>query len=69
VEEETMQRKDGQGKGETGLAFTRLGDLLAEAEEEKPYLVTGLLPAAGISLLAGKPKSPFKKFLNKEKEL
>jgi hypothetical protein len=40
-----------------GMLFARLGDMMAEQEEGKPYLVTGLLPSAGISLLAGKPKA------------
>ena len=49
----TAPPADGHG----GMRFDRLGDLLAEQEEEKPYLVDGLLPASGISLLAGKPKA------------
>jgi 5S rRNA maturation endonuclease (ribonuclease M5) len=41
----------------TGLAFTRLGDLLNEPEERVAWLVENHLPAAGLSLLCGKPKA------------
>ena len=40
-----------------GLALTPIADLLAEQEESCAWLVEGLLPAAGLSLIAGKPKA------------
>lgn len=40
-----------------GLSLTRLKDLLAEPEEQVSWLVDGLLPTGGFSLLAGKPKT------------
>jgi hypothetical protein len=49
-----LSRKDAT----TGvLTFTSLQDLLAEPEEECAWLVDGRLPAAGFSVLAGKPKA------------
>lgn len=45
------------GSRPTGLAFTRLGDLLEEPEETCPWLVADRLPAGGLSLLVGKPKA------------
>lgn len=41
----------------TGLRLTRLGDLLKEPDEDRPWLVEQLLPSGGLSLLAGKPKT------------
>ena len=38
------------------FTFTALGDLLAEPEEATAYVVEGLLPTAGTSLLVAKPK-------------
>jgi len=38
------------------ITLTKLADLIAEPEEEVSYIVERLLPSAGISLLAGKPK-------------
>jgi DNA-binding HxlR family transcriptional regulator len=38
------------------FALTTLGDLLAEPEEAVAWLVEGLLPSGGVSLLAAKPK-------------
>ncbi len=40
-----------------GFKLTLLGDLLAEPEEETTWLLDGILPAAGVALLAGKPKA------------
>jgi AAA domain len=40
----------------SGLALTRLSDLMAEPEEAVEWLVDGLLPSGGFSLLAAKPK-------------
>jgi hypothetical protein len=40
-----------------GLALTPLADLLEETDEAVPWLVDQLLPSAGFSLLAGKPKA------------
>lgn len=40
-----------------GIVLTRLVDLLAEPPEETPWLVEGLLPQGGVSVLAGKPKA------------
>lgn len=45
------------GQQRHGLQFVRLGDLLAQPEEETPWLVDGRLPSAGLSLLAGRPKA------------
>jgi hypothetical protein len=42
--------------GQGGLTLTRLGDLLAEPEEQAEWLVDQLLPAGGIALLVAKPK-------------
>jgi hypothetical protein len=39
-----------------GLPLVRIGDLLAEPDEERRWLVDGLLPQGGLSLLAAKPK-------------
>jgi hypothetical protein len=38
------------------LEARSIADLLAEPEEQIPWLIDGLLPAAGFSLLAAKPK-------------
>ncbi len=38
------------------LGAKSIADLLAEPEEQFPWLIDGLLPAAGFSLLASKPK-------------
>jgi len=46
-----------KGRGAARLAFTALGDLLAEPMETTRWLVEGRLPTAGLSLLAGKPKA------------
>lgn len=40
----------------TVFRFTELKALLAEPEEQRPYLVDRLLPMAGFSILAAKPK-------------
>jgi hypothetical protein len=39
------------------ITLTKLSDLIAEPAEEVSYIVEGLLPTAGTSLLAGKPKA------------
>jgi hypothetical protein len=39
------------------LSLTPIGELLAETEEECAWVVDGLLPAGGLSLIAGKPKA------------
>ncbi|HEX2242245.1 MAG TPA: AAA family ATPase, partial [Gammaproteobacteria bacterium] len=39
-----------------GLDFTSLSDLLAEPDEQTPWLVDGLLPQAGLSIIAARPK-------------
>ena len=41
----------------SGIVLTSLSDLLSEPDEQIPYLVDQMLPAGGLSLLAGKPKS------------
>lgn len=46
-----------RGKPQPGLVLTRLCDLLAEPEDVVEWLVEGLLPSGGFSLLAGKPKA------------
>ena len=40
----------------SGLTLQRIGDMLAEPEEETEWLVEGMLPAGGLSLLVSKPK-------------
>jgi hypothetical protein len=40
-----------------GFTFTSLHDLLNEPEEKIAWLLDGMLPAGGLSLLAGKPKA------------
>ena len=40
-----------------GFELTHLGDLLQEPEEEVSWIVEGLLPAGGVSLLVAKPKT------------
>lgn len=42
-------------KSET-MSFTRLGDLFLEPEESASWLVDGLLPTGGFSILVAKPK-------------
>ena len=53
--------ENGNGMGRTdtksGLPFVSLADLLNEPEEAVQYVVNDLLPAGGLSLLAGKPKA------------
>ena len=39
-----------------GFRFTELKALLMEPEEDRPWLVEGLLPMAGFSIVAAKPK-------------
>lgn len=39
------------------ITLTPIGDLLAEEDEATPWLVSGLLPAGGLSLILGKPKA------------
>jgi DNA-binding transcriptional ArsR family regulator len=47
----------GRAGRESGtFTLTTLGDLLAEPEEAVAWLVEGLLPSGGVSLLAAKPK-------------
>ncbi|MDA8163284.1 MAG: AAA family ATPase [Desulfobacteraceae bacterium] len=40
----------------TGMVLTTLGDLLKEPEENVTWLVDGLLPTGGFSVMAAKPK-------------
>jgi hypothetical protein len=40
-----------------GLQLVSLGDLLAEPEENVSWLLDGILPSGGLSLLAAKPKT------------
>jgi hypothetical protein len=44
-------------KSSSGFKLTKLGDLLNEPEEEASWLLEGILPASGLSLLAAKPKT------------
>lgn len=37
-------------------AFTTIGELIEEPEEQIPYIVEGLLPRGGLSILGAKPK-------------
>jgi hypothetical protein len=41
----------------SGFKLTKLADLLNEPEEQASWLLEGILPAAGLSLLAAKPKT------------
>lgn len=50
AEEETEQKPN-------GFTLTKLCDLLSEPEELVDWLIDGLLPAGGFSVLAGKPKA------------
>jgi hypothetical protein len=52
-------RSSNGSKRETGdgFSFTSLDDLLLEPEEEIPFVVQGLLPTGGSSMLAGEPKA------------
>lgn len=43
-------------KNKTTMSFTRLGDLFLEPEESASWLVDGLLPSGGFSILVSKPK-------------
>lgn len=45
------------GPARAGFALTRLDALLAEPDEDAAYVVAGLLPAGGVSLLVAKPKA------------
>jgi predicted ATP-dependent serine protease len=58
IEEETQKEEEDKAveKKEASLLFTRLGDLFKEPEESVAWLVDGILPAGGFSVLAGKPK-------------
>ena len=47
---------NGNGQAANPLVLTKLADLLAEPEEAVDWLVDGLLPSGGFSLLAAKPK-------------
>jgi hypothetical protein len=40
-----------------GFLLTRLGDLMGEPEESVSWLLAGILPSGGLSLLAAKPKA------------
>src|SRR5439155_21849789 len=40
----------------SGFRLTRLDDLMSEPEEPVSWLLEGILPAGGLSLLAAKPK-------------
>ncbi len=54
-------------KRDIRLSVVTIGALLAEPVEETPWLVDGLLPQGGLSILAGKPKggkSTFARFLS-----
>lgn len=44
-------------KRDIRLSVVTVGELLAEPVEETPWQVEGLLPAGGLSILAGKPKA------------
>lgn len=43
-------------KRETRLRVTPIAELLSEPVEDTPWLIDGLLPQGGLSILAGKPK-------------
>lgn len=49
--------KERNEKRDIGLAVVPVAELLAEPIEETAWLVDGLLPWAGLSILAGKPKA------------
>jgi AAA domain len=46
-----------RSKYEGGFNLTHLGDLMREPEEQVSWLLEGILPAGGLSLLAAKPKT------------
>ncbi len=52
--EQSIEHKVQKGAG--SFRFAHMSDLLAEPEEQVAWLVEGLLPSGGISLLAAKPK-------------
>lgn len=59
---EELERLEGTHKqkssdSERGLPLTRLGDLLAEPEEDVSWLVEERLPSGGLSIMAAKPKA------------
>jgi hypothetical protein len=47
---------DGTRPSDEGMAFTPVGDLLAEPDERVEWIVEGLLRASGLSALVAKPK-------------
>ncbi len=52
----THTSNDNAPADKAGLDFTSLSDLLAEPDEKTPWLVDGLLPQAGLSIIAARPK-------------
>lgn len=53
-----QQAGAGEAKAtDVGLCFTPLADMLDEPDEEQPWLVDGLLPEAGLSMLTARPKA------------
>ncbi len=48
---------EGSSKRCRGLLLTSLSDLLAEPDEEREWIVDGLLSSGGLSILAAKPKT------------
>lgn len=51
------QRAEGTPAGTDGLGLVGVGELLGEPAETQAWVVDGRLPAAGLGLLAGKPKA------------
>jgi hypothetical protein len=49
-------KPEAKRRDDAAFTFTSLGDLLNEPEEETPWLLDGILPTAGTSILIAKPK-------------
>lgn len=54
---EPVHESSGQSAPMESFNLVHLGDLLDEPEEVKDWVMEGVLPAGGLSLLAGKPKA------------
>jgi len=54
---DTLTPEQARREADMGDRFTPIGDLLREPDDVTEYLVHGLLPAGGLSLILGKPKA------------
>lgn len=58
IAENTPEWQPSQSQAaQTGMPLIKLGDLLREPEEDISYLIDGVLPSGGFSVLASKPKT------------